>query len=925
MKRLLLVILALLPCHSLYAQVYTIDASHVNTTVRSGHLKMGNPGPAGKQLEVNNRYLTLNGKPIIPVMGEMHFSRVPQSRWRETILKMKACGVNIIATYAFWIHHEESEGQFDWTGNKDFRAFIQLCASEGLWVYPRIGPWSHGEVRNGGTPDWMLLKKNIQDRSNDPVYQYYADRWYGELAAQMKGLLYKDGGPVIGVQLENEYRRGKGGEAHILWLKQTALKHGIDVPLYTVTGWGNASVPANEVLPLYGAYPDEPWASNLERSVGCENFRFTPFRDDSKIGNGAGNKAEQAADNNTYPYFTCETGVGIENTEHRRLDIGALDGLTLITQKIGSGSNLPGYYMFAGGSNPVGLFSTLQEDKKETGYYNSNPVISYDFQAAIRESGALNASYYQVKKLHYFLNEFGNTLAPMQSAFPASDSGLSYVVRADEQSAYLFGINYCRNHVQAPVKGVQFSIQLAHEKIVFPLRPVTITDSSVFIWPLHFVMDGAVLQYATAQPLCHIGHQWVFIQDAVAAPELSFDAATVEKIEPGNGKLQRLDERYVITGLRPGMDCVVTVYTKGGGMQQLVLLSEAEALQAWLFEGRNGKQLIVSAADLYQENNHLVIHSKQREVVVNVLGYMGSRKPGFFGDGKQHGAFTSFTATFTAQQPEITYKEAHVLDNAQWLQSNNAKALDKKNVLLHRFFAKELNITNSAEIKSAVLYLGTQQEGEVQINNRWVNQSVTEGALNRLDVTGYVGKGANNLLIAFPFTEGVKVFAGKLEVTFCNDHRVIFYTDSTWLTRDNYNYPSYLNKAGGFKVPEPGVAVPELNGTLSEKTYYIHINKGSDAGLSNLYLRILYNGDKAALRAGSHLLADDFNNGTPWTLGLLRYPQSLTENDLELHITPLPPSAKVYFDHTVTGKDALLADLKKIDLEPEYENSVYWF
>ena len=78
-------------------------------------LKMGNPGPAGKELLVNNHYLMLNGQPIIPVMGEVHFSRIPRSQWEDVILKMKACGINVIPTYVLWIHHEEIEGQFEWS------------------------------------------------------------------------------------------------------------------------------------------------------------------------------------------------------------------------------------------------------------------------------------------------------------------------------------------------------------------------------------------------------------------------------------------------------------------------------------------------------------------------------------------------------------------------------------------------------------------------------------------------------------------------------------------------------------------------------------------------------------------------------------------------------------------------------------------
>ena len=173
-------------------QIEVIDANKVDLTIKSDILQMGNPGPQGKEIRVNNRYLTLGSRPIIPVMGEIHFSRIPREQWEDVILKMKACGINIIATYVLWIHHEELEGQYDWLGNKDLRAFAKLVAKHGLWLYPRIGPWCHAEVRNGGTPDWILTKTNLKDRSNDPVYQHYAEEWYKQVASQLHGL-HKDG------------------------------------------------------------------------------------------------------------------------------------------------------------------------------------------------------------------------------------------------------------------------------------------------------------------------------------------------------------------------------------------------------------------------------------------------------------------------------------------------------------------------------------------------------------------------------------------------------------------------------------------------------------------------------------------------------------------------------------------------------------
>src|SRR5437868_3858284 len=94
--------------------------------------------PAGHILGVNSRYLLLDGKPWLPVMGEFHYSRVPESEWEEELLKMKAAGVQIVSTYVFWIHQEEVQDRFDWSGQRDLRHFVQLCAKHGLYVYPRL-------------------------------------------------------------------------------------------------------------------------------------------------------------------------------------------------------------------------------------------------------------------------------------------------------------------------------------------------------------------------------------------------------------------------------------------------------------------------------------------------------------------------------------------------------------------------------------------------------------------------------------------------------------------------------------------------------------------------------------------------------------------------------------------------------------------
>ena len=137
--------------------------------------------------------------------------------------------------------------------------------------------------------------------------------------------------------------------------------------MYTVTGWGNASVPQDEVIPLWGGYPAEPWATHIEKITDNPNYTFEAPMNDEAIGNEPVKRNRSyIQDYSRYPYFTCELGIGNQISEHRRPVLSALDGLAIATVKIGSGSNLPGYYVFAGGINPVGIYTTMEENRDET-------------------------------------------------------------------------------------------------------------------------------------------------------------------------------------------------------------------------------------------------------------------------------------------------------------------------------------------------------------------------------------------------------------------------------------------------------------------------------------------------------------------------------------------------------------------------------
>src|ERR1017187_9663692 len=300
--------------------------------------------PSGQVLSLNAQYLTLDGKPWLPVMGEMHYSRVPEAEWETEILKMKSAGVQIVSAYIIWIHHEEVEDQWDWSGQKDLRHFVELCAKHGMYVVPRIGPWSHAEVRNGGFPDWLLAKTS-QTRSNDPTYLYYVDLYYQQIAAQLKGLMWSEGGPVVAIQLENEYRGGgpTRGTAHILKLKELARSAGLRVPFYTVTGWDGASIPKGDVLPVYGGCPDAPWDTSIQKLPPSEVYAFRfgsrVTGDMGAIGgqHPTGNAANFTLDT---PFMTAEMGGGMPPPYHRRPIVSADDIAAMMPVMLGSGVNL---------------------------------------------------------------------------------------------------------------------------------------------------------------------------------------------------------------------------------------------------------------------------------------------------------------------------------------------------------------------------------------------------------------------------------------------------------------------------------------------------------------------------------------------------------------------------------------------------------
>ena len=557
---------------------------------------MGAQSPKQGDIGWDAASLVRDGKPWIPVMGEIHYSRYAAAEWRTELLKMKAGGITLISTYAFWIHHEEEQGKFIWDGDKNLRQFIQTCGEVGLPVIVRIGPWCHGEVRNGGFPDWV--QSLPRKRTNDPAYLAAVKPYYDQIGQQLKGLYWKDNGPVVGIQFENEF---KGPAAHLVTLKQMGKDAGIDVPIYTRTAWDNATnVPTfGDVLPLWGGYAEGFWDRTLDTMPG-NYWQVFQFARDRSPNNAMGSDPTHpvapnaAGDVQAYPYLTCELGGGMMSSYHRRIDIAPMDVYSVALTKIGSGSNMPGYYMYHGGTNPDGKLSYLMESQSPPqNMWNDMPVKNYDFGAPLGQFGQVRDSYHLARRLHLFLADWGADLARMPAYYGGEAKNkqdattLRWAVRTGEGSpGFLFVNNYQRGMDMPAKPDTTFKIgDMTIPDTASSIPPVTIPANSAFIWPIGMNVGGpdAVLAYATAQPVCKTvdGNTTYTVFAQTPGVPSDFEFAKGATIDASSGQLTNGEARDWVRNVQPGTNPAIIMHTADGKKQVLFLLTDADSRTIW--------------------------------------------------------------------------------------------------------------------------------------------------------------------------------------------------------------------------------------------------------------------------------------------------------------------------------------------------------
>ena len=328
----------------------------------------------------------LNGKPFVVKAAELHYPRIPKAYWEHRIQLCKALGMNTICLYVFWNAHEPQPGVYDFTGQNDLAEFCRLCQQNGLYVILRPGPYVCAEWEMGGLPWWLLKKKDIRLREDDPYFLERVALFEEQVARQVAGLTIQHGGPIIMVQVENEYGSYGTNKAYVSQVRDIVRRHFGDVTLFQCDWASNFT---------QNGLDDLLWTMNFGTGANIDQQfeRLRQLRPDS-------------------PLMCSEFWSGWfdkwgANHETRP----AADMIAGIDEMLSKGISFS-LYMTHGGTN-WGHWAGANSP----GF--APDVTSYDYDAPISESGQTTPKYWELRKtLARYM--YGERQAKVPAALPVT-------------------------------------------------------------------------------------------------------------------------------------------------------------------------------------------------------------------------------------------------------------------------------------------------------------------------------------------------------------------------------------------------------------------------------------------------------------------------------------------------------------------------
>jgi beta-galactosidase len=319
--------------------------------------------PAAHLLRANGDHFELDGKPFQIISGAIHYARVPRAYWRDRLRKARTMGLNTVETYVFWNLHEPSPGHFDFSGQNDIAEFIREAQQEGLYVILRPGPYVCAEWDFGGYPAWLLREPGMEVRTSNSAFIAAAGRWLHRLGQELAPLQSGNGGPILAVQVENEYGSFGADHDYMEQIHHLLLDSGFDrAMLYTADG-------ADELA--NGSLSELPAVINF--GSGDAKAEFAKL---AKLRPNAPRMCGEYWDG----WFDHWGG------KHHTTDPAAEAKELEWMLRQGYSVNL---YMFHGGTS----FGWMNGANIDAGRYEPD-VTSYDYDVPVSESGELRPKFY---------------------------------------------------------------------------------------------------------------------------------------------------------------------------------------------------------------------------------------------------------------------------------------------------------------------------------------------------------------------------------------------------------------------------------------------------------------------------------------------------------------------------------------------------
>ncbi len=344
-------------------QALAIAMLWIAFTLVPGQLDAENTSlPVRQTFQVSGDHFALDGKPFQIISGAIHYARVPRAYWRDRLRKARAMGLNTVETYVFWNEHESSPGQFDFSGRRDVAEFVREAQQEGLYVILRPGPYVCAEWEFGGFPAWLLREPGMVLRSSNPAYIAAAGSWLKRLGQELAPLQIGNGGPIIAVQVENEYGAFGSDPAYLEQVHHLLLSSGFDrAMLYT------ADQPSSLAQ---GSLPELPAAVDFGRGDAQSAFSLLE-------------KARPAGPRMCAEYW--DGWFDHWGEKHHLTDAKQEAAELRWMLEKGYSVNL---YMFHGGTN-FGWMNGANSNGKD---YQPD-TTSYDYDAPVSESGELTPKF----------------------------------------------------------------------------------------------------------------------------------------------------------------------------------------------------------------------------------------------------------------------------------------------------------------------------------------------------------------------------------------------------------------------------------------------------------------------------------------------------------------------------------------------------